>query len=185
MEKQKRKKRNKRSKKKNNKPSHLKEKNIENNNKTQSKYHILNMNVQDKLRDMGVDLKKINFIDNPDEIKMSAVILELADPYIKMYWGNEIQIRGIISLAVIVWNMAFLSQKEQIEVQEKWIEIVLPKDCNAKDVATMLSVFDFLQQRQRDLFPDIRKIVMGYELRIDNENIHLDVSSAPINKNAV
>lgn len=177
-----RKKKSKISKKKKSKPSKLTNKNIVTDKITQTKYHHLNMKVQDMLRAQGMDSEKISFIDNPNEIKMSAVILKLAEPYIRMYWGNEIRVRGIISLAIIVWNMTFLPQEEQIELQEKWIEEVLPKDCDAQDVATMLRVFENLQERQKDLFPNIRSFIMRHDLRIDSENIHLDISSVPLGK---
>jgi hypothetical protein len=170
------------SKKKKSKPSKLTNKNIGKDNITQTKYHHLNMKVQDMLRAQGIDSEKINFIGNPNEIKMSAVILKLAEPYIKMYWGNEIRVRGIISLAITVWNMTFLPLEEQIKLQEKWIEEVLPKDCDAQDVTTMLRVFQNLQERKIDLFPSIRTFIMGHDLRIDRENIHLDISSAPLEK---
>jgi hypothetical protein len=170
------------SKKKKSKPSQLTNEIIEKDKITQTKYHHLNMKVLDMLRVRGIDSEKINFIGNPNEIKMSAVILKLAEPYIKMYWGNEIRVRGILSLAVTVWNMTFLPLEEQIKLQEKWIEEVLPKDCDAQDVTTMLRVFQNLQERKIDLFPSIRTFIMGHDLRIDSENIHLDISSAPIDK---
>ena len=69
-----------------------------------------------------------------------------------------------------------------IEIQEKWIEEVLPKDCDTQDVTTMLRVFENLQERKKDLFPSIRTFIMGHDLRIDSENIHLDISSAPLDK---
>ncbi len=147
---------------------------------TQTKYHHLNMKVRDMLRAQGLNSEEIVFIDKPNGIKMSAVILKLAEPYIKMYWGNEIRVRGVISLAITVWNMTFLPQEKQIELQEEWIEEVLPMDCDAKDVATMLRVFDNLQERQKDLFPGIRTFIMGHDLRLDSENIHLDISSVPL-----
>ncbi len=170
------------SKKKKSKPSKLTNKNIGKDKITQTKYHHLNMKVQDMLRAQGIDSEKIDFIGNPNEIKMSAVILKLAEPYIKMYWGNEIRVRGIISLAVTLWNMTFLPLEEQIELQEKWIEEILPKDCEAQDVTTMLRVFENLYERKKDLFPSIRTIIIGHDLRIDSENIHLDISSAPLDK---
>jgi len=37
------------------------------------------------VRALGLNSESIDFIDNPNEIKISAVILELAEPYIKMY----------------------------------------------------------------------------------------------------
>ncbi len=180
MIKQIRKKRSKLSKKKNNKPSQLKSINVNSAKTTQAKYNHLNMKVRDMVRALGIDSEKINFIDNPDKIKMSAVILKLSEPYIKMYWGNESQVRGIIALTIMVWNMSFLTQKEQNELQEMWIDEVLPDDCHAQDVTTMLNIFDYLQTRQRELFPNIKKFIMGHDLRLDNDNIHLDISSAPL-----
>ncbi len=170
------------SKKKKNKLSKLTNKNIGTDKLTQSKYHHLNMKVKDMLKAQGIDSEKVDFIDNPNEIKMSAVILKLAEPYIKMYWGNEIRVRGIIFIAITVWNMTFLPQEKQIELQEKWIEEVLPKDCDAQDVSTMLRVFENLQERQMDLFPNIRTFIRGHDLRLDSENIHLDISSVPLRK---
>jgi len=177
MGKQIRKKLSKRNKKK---PSDLKTKNIANDKKTQAKYNNLNKKIQDVLKGLGLYSEKMDFIDTPDQIKMSAVILKLAEPYIKMYWGNEIRVRGIISSSILIWNMAYLPQEKQNELQEQWIEDALPGDCDAQDVASMLRVFESLQKRQEDLFPNIRKFIMGYELRLDSENIHLDISSAPL-----
>ena len=182
MGKQTRKRKSKVSKIRKSKPSKLNNKNIETDKIIQAKYHHLNIKVQDMVRTLGLDSEQIDFIDNPDEIKMSAVILKLAEPYIKMYWGNEIRVRGIISLSIIVWNMSFLPQKEQSELQEKWIEDFLPKDSDAQDVATMIRVFENLEERQRDLFPNIRTFIMGHDLRLDSENIHLDISSVPLGK---
>lgn len=176
-----RKKKSKKSKKKSTQ-SKLANKNIGTDKITQTNYHHLNMKVQDMLRAQGMDSERINFINNPNEIKMSAVILKLAESYIRMYWGNEIRVRGIISLAIAVWNMTFLPQEEQIQLQEKWIEEVLPKDSDAQDVTTMLRVFENLQERKKDLFPNIRTFIIGHDLRIDSENIHLDISSVPFDK---
>ena len=170
----------KKSKGKKNMPSKLTNNKAGTGRATQTKYHHLNMKVRDMLRAQGLNSEEIVFIDKPNGIKMSAVILKLAEPYIKMYWGNEIRVRGVISLAITVWNMTFLPQEKQIELQEEWIEEVLPMDCDAKDVATMLRVFDNLQERQKDLFPGIRTFIMGHDLRLDSENIHLDISSVPL-----
>ena len=170
------------SKKSKNNPSKLRNENIGTGKRAYTKYHHLNLKVQDMLRAHGVDTEKIDFIDNPNEIKMSAVILKLAEPYIKMYLGNEIRVRGIISLAITVWNMMFLTQEIQIELEEEWIEKVLPRACEAQDMATMLRVFEDLQERQKDLFTNIRTCIMGHDLRLDSENIHLNVSSVPIGK---
>jgi len=39
--------------------------------------------------------------------------------------------------------MTFLSQKKQMELQEKWIENALPKDSDAQDVAGIIREMKF------------------------------------------
>lgn len=174
------KKKSKTSKNKKRKLSRQTSKNVGSSKQMQTKYQHLNMKVKDKLKHFGMDSEKINFHPNPSEPKMSEVILKLAEPYIKMYWGNEIRVRSIISLSTMIWNMSFLSQEEQTKIEEKIIDEVLPKDGDAQDVAQMLRVFEELQERKKDLFPNSWNFILGHDLRIDGENIQLDISSAPI-----
>ena len=76
--------------------------------------------------------------------------------------------------------MAYLPKEKQNEIQEQWVEAMLPGDYDAHDVAAMLHLFENLQNRQKDFFPDIRKYIMAHDLKLDNENIHLNISSAPL-----
>ncbi|MBF0234023.1 MAG: hypothetical protein HQK65_13445 [Desulfamplus sp.] len=142
----------------------------------QDKYRHLKMKVRER-----INTQKIEFIDNPDEIKMSAVLFKLAEPYIEMFREDEDRIHSIISLTSIVWNMSFLSEEKQNELQQKCVDEILPKDCDAQDVAGMLHMFDDLKERKEKLFPNIRVYIMGHDLRMDKNNIHLDVSSVPLN----
>jgi len=141
----------------------------------------LNSIISNQLNKSGVGINQISSIEKPGEIKMSAVILKLADPYIKEHWGNENRIHAIISLAVSVWNMTFLSQDEQEEIQGKFIDTLLPLNCHAKEIAGLMKLFDDLKQRKTELFPDIKKMIVGHNLRLDKNNIQLDISSAPLN----
>ncbi len=145
-----------------------------------NQYNHLNMKVQNTIREMGLDSEKFQFINNPDEIKISAVILKLVEPSIRKYWGNEVKLRGIITLAVIAWNLTFLTQKNQIEMQEMLIEELLPKDFDALDVSAMIEFLENFQEQKRSLYPDIKTFIMGYDLRFDGENMHLDISSLPL-----
>ena len=151
----------------------------------QSKYHELNMKVQANIEALGLNSSGMKFIDNPDEIKMSAVILKIVDPYLKLFWGNETRVREIISLAITMWNMSFLISEQQLEIQEQWIDESLPVDGEAGDAVTMIQIFEIFQERQRKFFPDIRKYIMGHDLILDGHNIHLNVSSAPIDKDNI
>lgn len=75
-----RKKGSKNSMKKKNNLSKLLNKNIATDKTIQTKYHHLNKKVRDLLRVQGIDAEKTEFVDNPNETKMSAVIIELAEP---------------------------------------------------------------------------------------------------------
>ena len=94
--------------------------------------------------------------DNPNEIKMSAVILKIAEPYIKLYWGNEIRVRGIISLAIAAWNMTFLPQEKQNEFQEQLIEEILPNDCDSEDIENLKQkdVNEFANEKINELYEE-------------------------------
>ena len=69
-----------------------------NTGRNQAKYRDLKMKVRDRFRKEEGDSKGIEFIDNPSQVKMSAVILKLAEPYLKAFLGNENRVRTIISL---------------------------------------------------------------------------------------
>jgi hypothetical protein len=148
----------------------------------QSKYHELNMKVQANIEALGLNSSSIKFIDNPDEIKMSAVILKIIDPYLKLFWGNETRVRQIISLAITMWNLSFMNSEQQLVIQEQWIDESFPVDGEASDAVTMIQIFETFQERQRKFFPNIRKYIMGHDLILDGHDIHLNVSSAPIDK---
>jgi hypothetical protein len=60
------------------------------------------------------------------------------------------------------------------------IEDVMPKDADARDISSMLRVFEAFQNKQKILFPHVRKMILAYDLRLDRYNIHLDISSVPV-----
>ncbi|MGB9436711.1 MAG: hypothetical protein WCB15_02120, partial [Desulfobacterales bacterium] len=56
------------------------------------------------LRAQGMDSERINFINNPNEIKMSAVILKMAEsyiPYSGTFFKKPLNYRGSHDLAKI------------------------------------------------------------------------------------
>lgn len=163
----------KRSKKKPNKKNLL-------HSSTQSKHHTLKLKVLDLLKSHGENTDDTTFIDNPDEIKMSAVILKITESYIAKFWGNENLVKSIIRLAIFIWNMSFLPHDEQEELKDSLVQSFLPNDGYAIDMVTMYNLIAELQKRQSELFPNIRNIILGHALRLDEGNIHLDISSVPI-----
>lgn len=56
----------------------------------------------------------------------------------------------------------------------------MPSDGYAKDVGAVVEVMELIAERWTRLFPDIRKLVVNYELSFPPGNLTLNVTSAPI-----
>lgn len=111
---------------------------------------------------------------------MSAVILWIAEPLIRTCAGNEIQIKSVITLAVIVWNMSMTPEDQQEDFQNKIIEHMFPKGGDAEDIGSFVYMIDLLRERKKKYFPDIQKVIVEHHLTIAGDNIHLNVASAPV-----
>jgi hypothetical protein len=125
---------------------------------------------------------KMKFIDPPDGIKMSAVILKLADPLLKKYGDNDNRIETIISLTVIEWNKLILPEDEQKKIHNITIDHLVPTGADAEDFGSLLYISELIAERKKKYFPHLKKIILNYDLSVSNGNITLNVSSVPIEK---
>ena len=114
------------------------------------------------------------------EIKMSAVILKLADPLLKKFLGNEKQVRSLISMTVTVWNLSMMPEDRQEGMRNEIIEQLVQKGGDAEDVASIVYLMDLILERKRKFFFDIQTVIVEHQLTIDGDNINLDVGSAPV-----
>jgi hypothetical protein len=60
------------------------------------------------------------------------------------------------------------------------MDTLLPPDENAETVGSILYLSDLIAERQKKYFPDIKKVIVDYELIVSDGNITLNISSAPI-----
>ena len=60
------------------------------------------------------------------------------------------------------------------------MDTLLPPDENAETVGSILYLSDLIAERQKKYFPDIRKVIVDYELIVSGGDITLNVSSVPI-----
>lgn len=114
------------------------------------------------------------------EAKMSAVILQLAEPLLKRHGKTAGQTRAIISLTIAAWNKSMFPPDKQPSVETDLINRFVPKDGNAEDVGMAIQVMDFIADRREKLFPDLRNIVVDYKLDISGGRLTLNVSSSSI-----
>jgi hypothetical protein len=56
----------------------------------------------------------------------------------------------------------------------------VPKDGSAEAVGVAVDFMDFIADRRQQLFPDLHKIIVDYEVKIAGGRLTLNVTSAPI-----
>jgi hypothetical protein len=149
--------------------------------KTQvDRFKNLKAKVRNTFQDQGLPTDRMKFIEPPDGIKMSAVILKIAEPLIQKHGDSDERIEAIISLTILEWNNSLLPEGEQEKFHAKTIDHIIPSNGSAEDVASLIYIGDLITERKNKYFPDINKIVVNYDLEVSNGDITLNVSSAPI-----
>ncbi len=114
------------------------------------------------------------------EAKMSAVILQLAEPLIKQHGKTAERAEAIIMLTIAGWNKSIFPTEKQPIVEKDLIDCFVPKDGSAEAVGVAIEVMDLIAEQREKLFPDLRKIILDYELDIGGGRLKLNVTSAPI-----
>lgn len=114
------------------------------------------------------------------EAKMSAVILQLAEPLMKKQGNTAEKAHAIIMLTIAGWNKSMFPPDKQPLIEKDLIDAFVPKDGSAEAVGVAVEVMDIIAERRQNLFPDLRKIIVDYEVEIRGGRLTLNVSSAPI-----
>jgi len=116
------------------------------------------------------------------EARMSAVILQLAEPLLKKSGKTPQQAEAIIMLTIAAWNKSMFPSDKQPLIEKDLIDSFVPKDGNAEDVGVAVEIMDTMVERRENLFPDLRKIIVDYTCTISGGRLTLEVDSAPIPK---
>ena len=114
------------------------------------------------------------------EAKMSAVVLQLADPLMKQHGKTAERAEAILMLTIAGWNKSLFPPDKQPLLEKDLIDAFVPKDGSAEAVGVAVDVMSIVEQRRQKLFPDVRKIIVDYELEISGGRLTLNVSSAPV-----
>ena len=117
----------------------------------------------------------------PDgEAKMSAVILQLAEPLLKQHGMTAERAESILMLTIAGWNKSMFPPDKQPLIENDLINAFVPKGGSAEAVGVAVEVMDTVAERRQKLFPDLRKIIVDYGVEIGGGRLTLNVSSAPI-----
>jgi hypothetical protein len=114
------------------------------------------------------------------EAKMSAVITQLAEPLLKQHGTNAQRAETIVSLTVAAWNKSMFPSDKQPFIEKELIDCFVPKDGNAEDIGIAIDVMDMIAERREELFPNLRKVIVDYEVDISGGRLNLNVTSAPV-----
>ena len=81
---------------------------------------------------------------------------------------------------MIEWNKLLLPKEEQDNLEASIINSLVPFDGDAEDIGSLLYIKDLIAERKNKYFPDLKKIIVGYDLNVAEGNITLNISSMPI-----
>ena len=148
-----------------------------------SKYKRLQQKVKDGFEKQGIPTEGMEFVESPDGVKMSEVILKVAEPLLKKFGDDDKRIETIISLTIIEWNNLMFPEDMREKFQDEMIDTLSPPGDEAETVGSLLYISDLIAKRQKKYFPDLKKWIVDYEFIISDGDISLNVSSAPIESN--
>jgi hypothetical protein len=98
----------------------------------------------------------------------------------KQHGSTPERAEAIIMLTISGWNKSMFPPDKQPLIEKDLIDAFVPKDGSAEAVGVAVEVMDIIVERRQKLFPDIRKIIVDYEVEIGGGRLTLHVTSAPI-----
>ena len=163
-----------------NRQAKIRQNSMKQNKQPNPKYKNLMEKVKKDLNERGLYTENAENRDSPDGLKMSAVILKLAEPLLKKYGDDDKRIETIVSLTIIEWNRLMLSEDEKEILQDIMIDTLSPPGDDAETVGSLLYISDLIAERKKKYFPNLKKVIVNQELIVSNGNITLNIASAPI-----
>ena len=65
-------------------------------------------------------------------------------------------------------------------MEQELIDRVIPKDGSAEDVGAIVQAMDIIDERRKQLFPGLRKLIASYDLKFSDGRASLNIGWAPI-----
>jgi hypothetical protein len=82
---------------------------------------------------------------------------------------------AILMLTIGGWNKSMFPPDKQPLIEKDLIDAFVPKDGSAEAVGVAVEVMDIIAERRQKLFPDLRKIIVDYEVEIGGGRLTLHV----------
>jgi len=111
-------------------------------------------------------------IRNKSLEKMSDALLEYAEPFINMIdTDNKMEYEKAIMMSIVLWNCSIL--QDDTGNRKKIEEVLNPIMFDAESKMMV----QYMLNRKRVLFPDIKRKIINYELTEISDGFHLTVMS--------
>lgn len=122
-------------------------------------------------------------IPTPDgEARMSAVVLQLAEPLMKKHATDLKRAKTILMLTVIAWNHSQVPPDKRALFENEWIDALGVANGTAEDRAFVSNILSSIASRRERDFPDLNNIIVDHEVVISGDSLTLNVTSAPLPK---
>jgi hypothetical protein len=83
-------------------------------------------------------------------------------------------------LTIAGWNKSIFPPDKQPIIEKDLIDIFVTKDGSAEAVGVAIDFMDMVADQRKKLFPDLRKVIVDYDVVISGGRLTLNVTSAPI-----
>ncbi len=114
------------------------------------------------------------------EARMSAVILEVAEPLLRKYAQTPERVKTVIMLTVVGWNKSLFPPDKRPVVEKEVIDRLVPEDGSGESIGVAVQIMDMAADRREKLFPDLRKVIVDFDVEISGDSLNLNVTSAPV-----
>lgn len=112
------------------------------------------------------------------EARMSAVMLQLAEPIIKQHGKTEEQVKWVLMLCVAGWNKSVFPADKQAIVEREFIDRFVPNDGSAEAGGIVVEIMDYVSEQREKLFPDLHRVIVDYDIEISGGDLNLNGTSA-------
>ena len=112
---------------------------------------------------------------SPGEIKMSDAIHEFAEPLLESAKTFK-EKKAAISVAILAWNMTLLPEKDRAENMEKLMRHMDSSGADPESDAENREIMAYLIARKNELFPDITRAILDYDMVETPDGLHLNVA---------
>lgn len=114
------------------------------------------------------------------EPKMSAVILELAEPLLKRYSDTPRITHSIIALTIAAWNKAVLPLNMQEGFDEKVLQALGPMGDTKDGREVIAYTMNLIAERRKQYYPNLRKYIVSFDIDVSEGKTSLNVASAEL-----